>query len=621
MNSALWSNGQLTIQNLSGWDGTYWVNGQPLPNVNSINTVNAGTVLINAAATTSFTGTRLQQSSTSLITTATFTRAVGTRIPANELIISTQATIFARGSYSARGRALNTVASATTLLRGRALKSGVLTRSGTASLSATARTTVQTTALLSGSATFDGTPRYLTSGAFAATLRGLLTGTRGSRITRAATNVLLGRATFFATTPAATGVAISHQTSALLRKTQTATHSSDALLRASFTRTHSTDSLLRKTQSSVQSTNALLLAGFTRTHSTDALLAAERQIVHTNDALLMKEQALAHTTDASLLPESAEHHHTSARLYGRVALTHGTNARLLTEFTGSGVLSLPSLQLTGAGLVNHYYPKKAVATLPKLEMRGRGQFVAPEARPQVSTDVYYRNRRYLEAAYGWGRVDLFEPFDFNPCGCEPVQDYEVLAQRLDPAFLEWDRQRALRAAFLAQERLRARQADPSYQEPVWNLPEAKESPPELVQTGPRVPYSIEPRRGPLPSLSGGVRLLPAVELPKVVEEVQPPQPVVILEAEPEVLVPEVEHPRQNFHVDLPRPKIERGAGEIAILAEAPSPHRPSEAEDFTPPQPIVHGQSEMVDTPVALLDPPSRSRGFSVGPRNRKRRH
>jgi hypothetical protein len=358
---------------------------------------------------------------------------------------------------------------------------------GTAATLLTGRTTVVTTTSMTGTATLDATAHWIARGQVSLTAQGLLTGTTGHRITGASV-LMQGVATFFATPPAATGVRITHQTRALLQ--------------TSFTKTQTTAALLSVQRPQTHTTAALLKATPTRTTSTDALLRGTYSRTQTTSALIWKQQSLVHSTAASIIPGPGERHHTNAQLCGLVSLSHGTNARLLIEFAGSGVLELPSLRLTGAGVINHYYPSKSELVLPKFQVQGKGTFTRPGIVPENPTDVFYRNRRYLESSYGWGRRNLFEVFNWNPCQCVTA-------------------------------------------------PEAEKGP---------------------------------------------------------------------FHVEPPRPKLHHESGRILVMAEAPAPVAPP-MPVFVPPQEVVR-----VDKPVAVLEPPpslpeSRGRGFSVGPRTRKRKH
>lgn len=71
------------------------------------------------------------------------------------------------------------------------------------------------------------------------------------------------------------------------------------------------------------------------------------------------------------------------------------------------------------GLVTNMFIGSGTLEFPKFEISGRGSFTAPT---QKHLNAGAKNRRFLEQLYGWGSLDLNEPFDRHDCcpDCEPV---------------------------------------------------------------------------------------------------------------------------------------------------------------------------------------------------------
>jgi len=227
-------------------------------------------------------------------------------------------------------------------------------------------------------------------------------------------------------------------TDALLLAEESRTHTTDALNQGTSSLTHTTDASLSSGSSLSHTTDALLLAENSLTHTTDALLQAEISRTHTTDALFVLPRT--HTTDALLQAENSLTHSTDALLQGEVSLTHSTDAKIAFVFdishstdaalsagrqlhtTDALLFEPPEFSVyhtTSALLYEEYRGAGGPMFLTAFELIGSGEFILPEAfdpAGQILAAIG-SNRRILYALWGWGVVDRFEPFSFDPCPC------------------------------------------------------------------------------------------------------------------------------------------------------------------------------------------------------------
>jgi len=154
----------------------------------------------------------------------------------------------------------------------------------------------------------------------------------------------------------------SHTTDAvLLASESTDAHTTDALLVSESTSSHTTDALLASESTDSHTTDAVLLASAsTDSHTTDALLGASGVTAHLTDAVLKATgNTDSHTTDALLASESTDSHTTDALLYSQFTDSHTTDALIAvgletntTSHTTDSLLSSPdaATHLTDAAL-------------------------------------------------------------------------------------------------------------------------------------------------------------------------------------------------------------------------------------------------------------------------------
>ena len=303
---------------------------------------------------------------------------------------------------------------------------------------------------------------------------------------------------------------IEHDTDSLLKSVDSSlVHTTDAYIQSGASVIHSTDTLLQAIDNSLtHNTDALLFAEASLTHSTDTFLIQTESVQHSTDAYL-KQLGITkdHSTDALLRSEANVFHTTDSYLVQVGDVFHTTDAFLSKTFSGSGSISLPSLELEGiagfqgpgqgnlvvSGIVvsgsgdfiPYYRPSSAGISLPSVIISGSGEFTPPPSNLLPKRDIRWINRnRVLVPRWDWG-VDGVPGCDrpLTPFRCIVVADDwpELFGLRQQLDIIEQDLpvkfpnnpplvtpvpnnggQSQLRAQQLAEERQLKRLKDPGY---------------------------------------------------------------------------------------------------------------------------------------------------------------
>jgi hypothetical protein len=352
------------------------------------------------------------------------------------------------------------------------------------------------------------------------------------------------------------------------------------------------------------------LAEQSLTHTTDARLLAEGTKTHTTDARLELVLSREHTTDALLEAETAATHTTDARLYLAEPLTHTTDARLYHLFKGTGVLIFPRFLLSGSGNFYAIYRTDSTMELPGLRIYGVG-VNTPPAEP--SHIVGPDNRKALKYIYGWGRIDLYDEFNFEACRCEGCYpEQEVSAEAVPtPEQLAQEAAKEGRARQNAIKRQLERLADPYYREPVFFPPPTPDTPLPIVRQG----FAVLPGKAKEQKPTNSTRLLGEKAAEPELKQFLDPQPVEKPEAPPSERPPEPTERAPITRAIKTGPKPSKPV--LTAGKASPPPPTPSKAK---PPEKVVkpdlEGSLELVGSP----EPVAATRTLTVGRRRRKRR-